>query len=1321
MKETTRAELRALRPALYHRFHGLLPFVATPLARRFWRLAGWLALAVYFAFAALILTLRYSVLPNIEHYRGDIEQMASRALGLPVKIGGITAGWAGLRPDLTLADVTISDLAGRPALAFSRVEAILSWTTLARRQLRLALLAIDEPVLHVRRNAEGGLEVAGIAIKADDGDSGVADWVLGQQRIRINGATLVWEDARRGAPPLILEDVNFALDNSGRHHRFGLTALPPAALASRIDVRGDLTGDDLAALDDWKGKLYTELDYVDLAGWQRWVDYPVALPRGQGAMRLWLSVAEGRLLDLTTDLALRDVRLQLARKLPELHLSTLSGRLGGKLRRGGFSASGRNVTLGLAHGTHIAPADFSVDWQASEDGRSTEGNATASHLDLQQLSELAAYLPLDARSRKLLDDYAPSGRISDLRLAFAGDADRLKTYSLQAGFSDLGLRAQGYFPGFFGLSGSLEASQTGGSVSLRSKRSGIDLPTVFAEPRVAFDTLSAQARWKIDGEVVNVDLSKVEFAGADAAGSAQGSYRFTGQGPGSIDLTAALTRARADAVWRYMPLVVNAEARSWLRRGITVGNASDARLTLKGDLAHFPFLDGAGTFLVTVKAHDVTVDYAPGWPLLEHIDGNLRFAGAGMRVDARRGSILGTRISDTVAEIPDFDSDQPLLKVRGKVEGPTAEFLRFIEASPVGESLEHATSDMRAAGNGKLDLALEVPLADTDATRVNGDFRFVDNQVTVDPALPPLTQVNGLLQFSDTAITIREIGGAFLGGPVKVKAETHNGRVDVQAAGTLSVAQARRFYDLPVFDRLSGTTGWRAEVKVKKSTAEVTVDTSLAGISSSLPPPFNKTANDSLPLHFEKGSLAAANNDKGVRRDSIRLSLGKLVGAQLMRRRDASEQWLPERGVVAVGASPLMPEKGFDVVVALPEFDADFWRGAFAGKRGATAAPEARAVDGGIKSLTPDRVQLRTPSLTLFGRRFRDVDLRARNTGGNWQLTLASREANGEAQYDPFGRGALRARLKQLTLEPPARGDIQEPAAVAGDSVDDELPALDVVAENFSVGEKKFGRVEVQAHFEAANWRIEKLSITNPDGRLDGTGLWRMQPPRQFALDFKLATEDSGALLARFGYPGALRRGTATLGGKLSWAGTPVRIDYPTLTGEMQIDAARGQFAKLDPGAAGKLLGLISLQSLPRRITLDFRDVFSEGFAYDSITGKTEVKAGVMHTDRLQIDGPSARVLMRGDVDLQNETQKLVVNVQPELGGTAALGVAVINPIAGAATLLAHKILQNPLNQIFSFDYGITGTWDDPKVEKLSTQRLGAQSGTVGEMGEAGK
>ena len=234
-----------LRAALYHRFHWLLPVVTHPWARRAVRLVAWSCVAAYFALVAAILALRYVVLPQIEAYRPTIERLVGEGLGLQVSIGRVEASWAGINPDLALYDVRVADTEGRPALAFSRVEAILSWWSVAAADLRLRVLRIDEPTLHLRRDATGAYFVAGIPLgESGDsgGDGGMSSWVLEQRRIRIRGATLVWEDDLRGAPALILEDVNFALDNDGSRHRFGLTALPPAGMASRIDVRGEFRG-----------------------------------------------------------------------------------------------------------------------------------------------------------------------------------------------------------------------------------------------------------------------------------------------------------------------------------------------------------------------------------------------------------------------------------------------------------------------------------------------------------------------------------------------------------------------------------------------------------------------------------------------------------------------------------------------------------------------------------------------------------------------------------------------------------------------------------------------------------------------------------------------------------------------------------------------------------------------------------------------------------------------------------------------------------------------------------------------------------------------
>ncbi len=224
----------SLRPKLYHRLYFLVPLVSNRFVRRLWRALVWGFWLVYFGFVVLVLVLRYSILPHIENYRADIERMTSEGLGQSVSIGRIEASWDGINPDLTLLDVRVDDAQGRPALAFSRIEAILSWWSVPSAQLKLRLLRIDEPTLNLRRDSQARFYIAGIPLSQEQNEGDVSDWILAQRRIRINGATLVWEDELRKAPPLILEDLDLALDNDGRRHRFGLTALPPAEPLSSV-------------------------------------------------------------------------------------------------------------------------------------------------------------------------------------------------------------------------------------------------------------------------------------------------------------------------------------------------------------------------------------------------------------------------------------------------------------------------------------------------------------------------------------------------------------------------------------------------------------------------------------------------------------------------------------------------------------------------------------------------------------------------------------------------------------------------------------------------------------------------------------------------------------------------------------------------------------------------------------------------------------------------------------------------------------------------------------------------------------------------------
>jgi uncharacterized protein YhdP len=347
---------------------------------------------------------------------------------------------------------------------------------------------------------------------------------------------------------------------------------------------------------------------------------------------------------------------------------------------------------------------------------------------------------------------------------------------------------------------------------------------------------------------------------------------------------------------------------------------------------------------------------------------------------------------------------------------------------------------------------------------------------------------------------------------------------------------------------------------------------------------------------------------------------------------------------------------------------------------------------------------LRSAELNVQEKAFHDVRITGSraDAAGSTRFELKSRELAGNFEWSSAGDGKLTGRIAQFALPE----SVANPATLQArtSEVIDHIPALDITVDQLSYKDRTLGTVRVAAENRDDGWNA-RVEMKNDDGTLDASGRWRRSPTLpDTRVDFKFAAKSIEKLLARIGHPDAVRRGNASLAGNLSWNGTPFTIDYPSLGGNLKLDAANGQFVKLEPGV-GRLLGVLSLQSLPRRITLDFRDIFSEGFAFDSIGGQFAVARGVMETKDLQIQGPSAKVLMSGTVNLGKETQDLKVRVQPAVGETIAVGAMLANPIAGAVVWAAQKIFKDPLDQAFAFEYGVTGSWVDPKVEKLGQQK----------------
>ena len=1182
---------------------------------------------------------------------------------------------------------------------------------------------------------------------------------------------------------LLLEDVQFRADAGWRSNRFALRATPPGELAAPLDLRATITRPlfgSASRIALWSGRAFAQTDFVDLARFRelaRWLPDTVRLDAAQGALRLWIEFDKASVRRVASDLALADVAIQFGPGLAPLALTSLRGRLalrefgndrdgGHELVLDGFSMSGRDVDAvadrpGGAR-VALAPTSLRLQLARASEPHAQRGEFEASVVSLEQWSALAAHVPLARELRALIARQALRGELMQVSarwegaLDFDADTGTLRRmpgqYSIKSRFANLAsaaidadppLDALGHarlgVPGFQNLSGHVELTQSGGLAQIESRTVSLEFPGVFEEPRKAFSALTGSVQWSRAatasiGAPLELRIDRLAAVNDDINLTINGSWRAGGKGSGLVDLTARIETLAAREAHRYLPLGIGADTRTWLRDALRAGTATDGTIRVRGDLADFPYADGrSGEFRASARVRNATLDFAPNlrrttgtsWPALQELDADLVFERNRMQITGRRALSDNVVLTNLSARIADLGAIDVHLRIAGKLRGPLSDMVRAVAQSPVGPRLGGVLAGATASGDAGGELELDVPLSNAGArVTVRGSVALAGNDVAL-RGLPPFTRASGTIEFTDRSLQLTGITAGFIGGQAQLSAETlSDGAIVFKGSGSATPAGARRLLDTSlaqrVFDRASGSTRYDAIVTVREGRPAIRVDSDLVGWSLDLPPPLGKTAGEPLPLR-----VSLARSDSNANRDRIDIGAGSVFALQFERDLSRADDVRVTRGTLRISdesptEAPILPDSGVLAEIAIARLDLDRWQALLPTDAASTPAARSRGGDG---SGLPDLVAARVRELRIAGKPIANVVLGATRlaegpNAGGWQINADSDQASGAllVRLAEAGQDArVTARLARLTIPDAQRSEITELL----DAPATDMPAFDVVAENFELGKRKLGRLELLAQNigrpaadgaagAQRDWQLQKLEIVNPDGKLAATGQWvrasdatpGRAAARRMALKLALDFSDGGALLTRLGIEGALRATAGKLDGEIAWRGSPFAIDFPTLEGELRLQADKGQFLKADAGA-GRLLGVMSLQSLPRRLTLDFRDVFSDGFAFDSLRASASISSGVLATRDLRMRGVSATVLMEGSVDIARETQNLHVLVLPEINaGSASLLYALANPAIGLGTFLAQWVLRDPLSKAFSFEYDVTGSWSDPLVKR---------------------
>lgn len=1371
---------------------------------KFWKIAAslsrlllWLAMAAWVLFAVAWIVLHGVIVPRIGDFRPQLEIEASKALGVPVRIGAIMATSVGIIPSFEFKDVTLLDGAGRVALKLPRIQAAISPSSLL--QLNFEQLYIDQPELEIRRAVDGKIFVAGLDFSQPDSDSSNAlDWFFSQPEFVIRNGMVRWVDEQaNGAlgvpPPLTLTQVDFVARNPFNKHLWRLDATPPPQWGERLSLRGvftqSLLSTDRGKWRAWSGQVYADFSKVDVSQLSRYVKFSSQFGRGVGALRVWTSLAKGAWVSSTADVALSQVDATLGAGLEPLALQSMSGRLMGRQLKHGFEFSTQKLQFQTRDGLRWPGGNVFFSQTEAVGNVLGQGEFRADKLDLATISLIANRLPLGAATHARLTSFAPQGVMETIAATWRGNLDAPAAFAAKGHVTGLQFAAQHSSlkigagadahedigrPGVQGARVDFDVNRAGGKAKVMVENGAVEVPGIFDDARVPVNQLSADVQWSVTPpksggntspeDKIEVKVSNLVLNNADAQGRGQLTWRTSDPAtavsknrfPGELDLQAGLTRADAARVWRYLPSGIPKSARDYVREAVLQGTSTGVDFKIKGDMGDMPSSKPRpGEFRIAAKINNARLAYVPRslqskdelpWPELHKLTGELVIDRNSLTVKSTAAEIVGlpnVAIGQTSVSIADLKSTTVSVNTQGK--GSLMEVLGFVNGSPLKNMTHQVLSRSTINGNGDFKLELSLPIADLNRARVAGKVTFLGNDVHITPTTPLLAQAKGSVSFSEKGFSIQGAQATMLGGDIRFEggsvpgAGTVAASVVIRGQGTATAAGLQRAGDLSFIPSLAkhatGSAAYSAELRFKQGQSEFLVQSSLVGMGLTLPAPMNKLPTASWPLRYDntviEKSLLAERDGQIRPKDQLHVTIDKLAQVKLTRDLSGPEPRVIQGGIsVGLDAGESMPEpaSGIAANINVAYLDVDQWANVLTAvvNGGAVAAKPGEKVNAKVTAddYVPSIVALRARELVVQGRKFENIVIGASREGAMWRANMEARQLSGYVEYrqsgSGLGSGRVYARLARLAVGETQAKEVEKLL----DEQPTSIPALDLVVDDFELKGRKFGRVEVEATNQAVGggrgsgggreWRLNHLNVTMPEAKFSANGQWaevanaagdasaRPAAERRTNMDFKLDIADSGQLLNRFGLKDVVLGGKGKLEGQIAWRGSPLSMNYPSMTGKFNVNIERGQFLKVDPGV-GKLLSVLSMQSIVKRLTFDFRDVFSDGFAFDFVRGDVSIDRGMASTNNLQMSGTNAVVLIDGKSDIAQETQDLTVLIAPEVNaGVASLLVATaINPAIGLGTFLAQLFLRQPLIEAVTRELQVKGTWADPQITEV--------------------